>query len=76
MTGCGCHDPVVFGHLDCDLAPAWARTLLAKRHRGEGEDRALDRRLRELRAGLTRIPGIPYCQMHDRFNCPYAHGYQ
>ena len=50
MTGCTCHDPAVFGHLDCDQAAPFYRALPAKRHRGEGPDRALNRRLAELRA--------------------------
>ena len=55
MTGCGCHDPAVFGHLDCDQAAPFYRTLAGSRRRGEGSDRALDRRLRELRAP-TELP--------------------
>ena len=65
VTGCTCHDPAVFGHLDCDQAPPWHRTLLAKRHRGEGSDRALDRRLAELRAQelLTGKRGNAYAAL-------------
>ena len=76
MTGCTCHDPVVFGHLDCARGAPFYRTLHARRYRGEGAGPALDRRLMEPRADLTSIPGIPYCHMHDLFNCTYAHGYQ
>ena len=71
MTGCGCHDPAVFGHLDCDLAPAWARTLLAIRHCGEGENCALNRRLAELR-GSRQLP-IPYApHINCGPHCPYS----
>ena len=76
VTGCTCHDPAVFGHRELCETGTWFRDPARYRPRGEEADRALDRRLMELRAGLTRIPGIPYCHMHDLFNCPYAHGYQ
>ena len=50
MTGCTCHDPVVFGHGDFCEDGLGRLQLRTRRARGEGTDRALDRRLRELRA--------------------------
>ena len=61
VTGCGCHDPAVFGHLDCDLAAPFYLTLAGSRRRGEGSDRALDRRLRQLRVNPEFICWYPSC---------------
>ena len=51
VTGCDCHDPVVFGHRELCEAGTWFRDPARYRPRGEDADRALDRRLAELRAG-------------------------
>ena len=50
VTGCICHDPAVFGHGDFCEDGLGLLQLRTRRARQEGTDRALDRRLRELRA--------------------------
>ena len=74
--GCSCHDPVVFGHLECKLAPPGLVTeQIAEMRRRVRQQKRMARltlsaeRKREI---LRRLESM-YCRTHDLYECPFAH---
>ena len=74
--GCSCHDPAVFGHLECKLAPPGLVTeqIAEMRQRVRlsemtiRETVAIARKRRLLERDSSR-----YCRTHDLYECPYNH---
>ena len=73
---CSCHEPAVFGHLECDLAPpglvtgyAADRRIAARQQKRMARLTLSAERKREI---LRRLESM-YCRTHDLYACPYNH---
>ena len=72
--GCGCHEPAVFGHLECELAPRGHMTEhAAAAQRAEIRQRELSRRM-ENAAEVKRTMPHRSQLVKDRLNGRWRYG--